>query len=85
VSFSLSIGGVEEETWSVQGRIYRNEVAVGTLRSGSGQGSGSTPTYTEDIPGWKRTDRLQIYASVSAVAGSPTISLHTLTLHADFV
>jgi hypothetical protein len=87
VSFSLSTRLDDDATtWSLQGRIYRNGVAVGTLRSATMSSAPShTPTYTEDIPGWKRTDRLQIYASVSAVAGSPNISLHTLTLHVDFV
>ena len=87
VSFSLSTRYDDDAiTWNVQGRIYRNGVAVGTLRSATMSSAPShTPTYTEDIPGWKRMDRLQIYASASASGASPTISLHTLALHVDFV
>jgi len=85
VSFSLSLGDYTG-TQNVQGRIYRNGVAVGTLRSGIAGGSTflPTPTYTEDISGWKRGDRLQIYARLNTTDGA-RIGLHTLTLRVDFV
>ncbi len=85
VSFSLSYRNDGDDETSIQGRIYRNGVAVGTLRSIIGSRSGSTPTYTEDIPGWKWGDRLQIYASVSALSGSPEVRLDTLALRVNFV
>lgn len=40
-------------------RIYRNTVAVGTLR----QQSGGTTTWSEDISGWSAGDLVQLYVA----------------------
>ena len=55
ISFELSGGGI---SINVEGRIYRNGVAVGTLRAHTGNYS----TYTEDISGWSADDLIQVYA-----------------------
>jgi hypothetical protein len=41
------------------GRVYRNDVAVGTQRSDN---TGSYVTFVEDIAGWSPGDTVQIYA-----------------------
>jgi len=43
-----------------RGRIYRNESAIGTLRTAPYQ---LWNTYSEDISGWSAGDSVQIYAS----------------------
>lgn len=48
------------------GKIYRNNVAVGTERIGDG-------TYSEDISGWRQGDLCQVYIKIPA-GGTVTIS-----------
>lgn len=50
----------------VQGRIYRNGVAVGTTRY---QTSTSFITYSEDISGWSAGDLIQIYGTGGTLRG----------------
>ena len=55
------------------GRIYRNGVAVGTVRSGTVSGFIAIGQYTESIPGWADGDLLQLYVkSNHNVAGRET-------------
>lgn len=45
----------------IQGKIYRNGVAVGTLRSLGGINLPNTEEYSEDISGWSIGDECQLY------------------------
>lgn len=54
ITFDLASIG----TSTVNGQVYRNGVAVGTLRSAGVGGS----TFSEDISGWSAGDAIQIYA-----------------------
>ena len=49
--------------YTAYGRIYRNDVAVGTVQSTTGQ---SYTTKSEDISGWTAGDELELYLKVSA-------------------
>jgi len=63
IKFSQNAG-----SGSVWGKIYRNGVAVGTLRSGSG-------TFEEDISGWNAGDAIELYAGMTIISGTtPTQS-----------
>src|SRR3990167_1751270 len=58
IKFSLKSGGAAPDN-DVEGRIYRNGVAVGTLRL---ETSTTYVEYSEDISGWSQGDLCQIYA-----------------------
>jgi hypothetical protein len=61
ISFNLYTSGPATAT----AQLYRNGVAIGTLRSTTSQ---TAVAYTEDISGWNTNDLLQLYCSISNVS-----------------
>jgi|GEM_PF-3157198 len=69
VSFKLR---TYSSSTTVYGRIYRNGVAVGTIRSTNNDGHGEV--FTEDISGCVMGDAIQIYAYTSNASHFAEIS-----------
>ena len=63
ISFKLAVNHAYN---TAHGRIYRDDVAVGTDRTSV---SFSGNTFSEDISGWSEGDALQIYAYVDGTYG----------------
>ena len=63
----FTLGPTGSSSANIEGQIYRNSIAVGTLRRK--EGSGGT-IFTEDIDGWKSGDLLQIYGRRVSAYGS---------------
>lgn len=62
------------------GQVFRNGVAVGTLRSTN---SSVFVTYSEDVSGWAASDLCQIY--VQSTGGAETVDIQNFRIYADWV
>ena len=69
--FSNAAGTATYKSTTVYGRIYRNGVAVGTIRSTNNE---SGVVFTEDISGCVMGDAIEIYAYTSNASHFAEIS-----------
>lgn len=74
IKFTLQCNGGGASS-SIQGRIYRNGVAVGTTRSVGAFDQPLIQTFSEDISGWSIGDECQLYIrSVDSVNATSNCS-----------
>lgn len=70
IKFDMKRGAINDTDPTVYGRIYKNDVAVGTERSTSGA---TYTTYSEDISDFSIGDTIDLYIHASSgVGGTPT-------------